>query len=30
MDFVFAYSVFVTIIFMLWLLFIIRMYRKMK
>ncbi len=30
MDFVLAYSIFVSIIFMLWLLFVIKMYRKMK
>ncbi len=30
MDFVLAYSIFVAIIFLMWLLFVIKMYRKMK
>lgn len=30
MDFILLYSIFVAIIFMLWLLFVIRMYHKMK
>lgn len=29
MDFILIYSIFVAVIFMIWLLFIIRMYRKM-
>lgn len=30
MDFILIYSIIVTIIFMAWLLFVIRMYRKLK
>ena len=30
MDFILAYSIVVTLIFLMWLLFVIRMYSKMK
>lgn len=30
MDFILLYSIFVSVIFMIWLLFVINMYRKIK
>ena len=30
MDFILFYSIFVAIVFMVWMLFVIRMYRKLK
>lgn len=30
MDFILAYSIFVGVVFMMWLLFVIRMYKKLN